>query len=595
MVAGGLLAARQHLDLPLLVADRDPRPSFGVLGLDDRLAGQTGDLVEGFAHGDALDDVVELHRPADLGQQRHRERVPFRDQGAGFDLLTLLDQELGAVDDLVALSLAAGGVHHHHFAVSVHHHQGSVGPLHRRQVGKLDRTGVPVFERGLLRAPSGSTADVEGSHRQLGTRLADRLRGDYPHRLAEAHLPASRQVAAIALDADAAPRLAGQNRSDFDLVQAGVFDLRDSVLVDLLVRSDQHLAGQRIVDVVQGHAAEDSFSHRLDDFAAFHQGADVQAVHGAAVVLGDDRILRHVHQAPGQITGVGGLERGVRQALAGPVGGNEVLQHREAFPEVRGDRRLDDFARGLGHQAAHSSELPDLLSAAARPRVRHDVDRVERWLLSTLAFAVGAGAGNLLLGDLLHHLAGDFLGDFRPDVDHLVVALAVGDQTLEVLILDLRDLLARIVQELMLSLGDHHVLERDRDARLGGVGVSQGANPVGQKHGFLLAGEPVTGVDQVSELFLVQHLVDLIEPDLRGNDLPQQHPADGALLTRSVDAADDLRLQVDLAVVVRGTDLLGRGEDMALSAGELPRASHVIDPEHHVLSGDDDRLAVRRA
>ena len=68
-----------------------------------------------------------------------------------------------------------------------------------------------------------------------------------------------------------------------------------------------------------------------------------------------------------------------------------------------------------------------------------------------------------------------------------------------------------------------------------------------------------------------------------------------AYLARSVDPADDLRLQVDLAVIVRGADLLGRGEHVAFTASELSGARHVIDPEHHVLGGDDDRLAVRRA
>ena len=58
----------------------------------------------------------------------------------------------------------------------------------------------------------------------------------------------------------------------------------------------------------------------------------------AAVVLGDDRVLRHVDETAGQVTGVGGLERRVRQTLTGAVGGDEVLEHRETFAEVRGDR-----------------------------------------------------------------------------------------------------------------------------------------------------------------------------------------------------------------------------------------------------------------
>ena len=50
-------------------------------------------------------------------------------------------------------------------------------------------------------------------------------------------------------------------------------------LVDLLVGAHQHLAGDRVVDVVQGHAAEDALAQRLDDLAALDQGADEQAVH----------------------------------------------------------------------------------------------------------------------------------------------------------------------------------------------------------------------------------------------------------------------------------------------------------------------------
>ena len=41
------------------------------------------------------------------------------------------------------------------------------------------------------------------------------------------------------------------------------------------------------------------------------------------------------------------------------------------------DRRLDDLARRLGHQAAHAGELAHLLRGAARARVGHHEDRVE--------------------------------------------------------------------------------------------------------------------------------------------------------------------------------------------------------------------------
>src|SRR5206468_1687755 len=81
--------------------------------------------------------------------------------------------------------------------------------------------------------------------------------------------------------------------------------------------------------------AQDALAHRLDELAAFHQRAERNAVHGAAVVLGDDGVLRHVDEATGQVPGVGRLQRRVGEALAGAVRGDEVLQHGEAFTEVR--------------------------------------------------------------------------------------------------------------------------------------------------------------------------------------------------------------------------------------------------------------------
>src|SRR5712692_5486598 len=252
----------------------------------------------------------------------------------------------------------------------------------------------------------------------------------------------------------------------------------------------------------------------------FDCGAQQDAVHGAAVVLGDDRVLRHVHQAAGQVARVGRLERRVRQALASAVGGDEVLQDGEALAEVRRDGRLDDFPGGLRHQAAHAGQLADLLRAAAGARVGHDEDRVEGGLL-LLRAALLHGFGP----DLCHHLAGHLLGDLRPDVDDLVVALAVGDQALQVLVLDLGHFLLGPLEQLLLALRDHHVLDGDGDARLGSVAVPEAAQPVGEEHRLLLAAGAVADVDQVPQRLLVHHLVDGAEGDLPGQDVREQHAA----------------------------------------------------------------------
>ena len=129
--------------------------------------------------------------------------------------------------------------------------------------------------------------------------------------------------------------------------------------------------------IFERHAAHDAVAQRLDDFAGFDDGLDVDAFGGAAIVLADDHVLRHVHQAAGEVAGIGRLQSGIGQTLAGAVRGDEVLQHVEAFAEVGGDGGFDDLAGGLGHQTAHTGKLADLLFGTARAGVGHDVNRIE--------------------------------------------------------------------------------------------------------------------------------------------------------------------------------------------------------------------------
>ena len=157
-------------------------------------------------------------------------------------------------------------------------------------------------------------------------------------------------------------------------------------------------------------------------------------------------VLRHVDQAAGQVARVRGLERGVGQTLARAVRRDEVLEHRETFAEVRGDRGLDDLARRLGHQAAHAGQLTNLLRRAAGARVGHDEDRVEGRAAPLLAGLVVGPSSSVPIS--LHHLFGDLLRHLRPDVDDLVVALAVGDETFGVLVLDLLHFLLRRLEQL---------------------------------------------------------------------------------------------------------------------------------------------------
>ena len=227
-----------------------------------------------------------------------------------------------------------------------------------------------------LRAALRDAADVEGPHRQLRAGLADRLRGDDADRLAGVHLGAAGEIAPVALGADAVLGLAGERRADLHLDDARRLDEVGVALVDQVVAPEDHLAGLRVEHVLRRDAAEDALGERGHDLAVRDRGARGDRAVGAAVVDLDDAVLRHVDEAAGEVARVRGLERGVGEALAGAVGRVEVLEHGQAFLEVRHDRRLDDLARGLGHQAAHAAELLHLRGRAAGAGVRHHVDRV---------------------------------------------------------------------------------------------------------------------------------------------------------------------------------------------------------------------------
>jgi hypothetical protein len=244
------------------------------------------------------------------------------------------------------------------------------------RAGDADRTVVAAFEERLL-GHLGGAADVEGPHRQLGAGLADRLGGDDADRFTDVHRRAAGQVAAVAGAADADLGFAGQDRTHLHRLHRSGFDGVGHVLGQVGVGRDDDLAGRRVLDVLGRETAQDAGAQRDQHVAAFDHGAQGDAPRGAAVFLDDDAVLRDVDQTTGQVARVGGLQRGVRQALTGAVGRVEVLLNGQAFLEVRDDRGLDDLAGGLGHQAAHAAQLLHLGLRTTGAGVGHHVDGVD--------------------------------------------------------------------------------------------------------------------------------------------------------------------------------------------------------------------------
>ncbi len=413
---------------------------------------------------------------------------------------------------------------------------------------------------------------------------------------------ATAQVAAVAVRAHAEGRFAGDRRAHLDRLDAGVLQPGHPLLVEQGVAGDDRilvLAGEE--HVLGDHAAQDAVAQRLDHVATFHDRRHGQAGHRAAVGLGDDHVLRHVDQATGQVTGIRGLQRGIGQALSCTVGRDEVLQDVQAFAEVRGDRRLDDRAVGLGHQAAHAGQLADLRLRTTRAGVGHDVDRVHRLLVDGLA----RGVLHLLGADRVHHRLGHALVGARPDIDDLVVSLAGGDQARLVLLLDFQDLGLGLVQDALLLKRDGHVVDADRHTRTRGVGKAGVHQLVGEHDGVLQPQHAVAGVDQAADVLLGQLDVGQCVRQALRQDFLQQCTADGRVDDRRLaaafavfpghrlgDADLDLGVQLHDAVVIGALDLgdVGEGHALALLADQL--AGHVVQAQHDVLRRHDDRLAV---
>src|SRR5439155_9930499 len=144
----------------------------------------------------------------------------------------------------------------------------------RQPVAVLDHAFDLRLPHRLLGDTRRRAADVEGPQGQLRARLADRLRGQNPDRLAEVHHIHRGKVAAVAHPAHAALRLARQDRPDLHRLDARILDGLRGLLDDELAGFDQHLGPAVFIKLVWIHhlfecyATDDALAQRLDDVLA---------------------------------------------------------------------------------------------------------------------------------------------------------------------------------------------------------------------------------------------------------------------------------------------------------------------------------------
>ena len=267
----------------------------------------------------------------------------------------------------------------------------------------------------------------------------------------------------------------------------------------------------------------------------------------------------------------------------------------KTFAEVRSDRPFDDFARRLRHQTAHAGELFHLLAIAPRAGIDHQEDRVQ--FLAALVVLEGA-----------EHDVGNLVASVGPDVDDLVVALAIGDDAFAILLLDQLDLLVGVRELELFLLRNDHVGDTDRDAGLGRFREAEFLQPIERLDRALLAGHLIAAPDDVAELLLARGLVE--EAESVGPDLVEDDAARGRFDDARFRVAVD-RLLAEIRILqanpivrfdrsIRHRELdfgrvieerqarFGRG-----SRGAARILRKVITTERDVLRRRGDRLAAR--
>ena len=158
--------------------------------------------------------------------------------------------------------------HDDQFAVGVPRHVAVADPHRALEVG-LDEGLIGDLRRA---------ADVEGAHRELRARLADRLRRDDADRLAHVDRRAAGEIAAVAGAADAVLRLAGEDRTDLHLLDAGGGDPLDVPLLDHRRLAARSPSPSMVGQVLRRGAAEDARGERGDDLAGIDDRAHADAV-----------------------------------------------------------------------------------------------------------------------------------------------------------------------------------------------------------------------------------------------------------------------------------------------------------------------------
>ncbi len=268
---------------------------------------------------------------------------------------------------------------------------------------------------------------------------------------------------------------------------------------------------------------------------------------------------------------------------------DEVLEHGQAFTEVRLDRAGDDLALRVGHEATHCRDLAHLRHVSSRTRVDHHVDRV--------------GAREVLL-----HRLGQLGGRVGPDGDELLAALLLRDRAALVELVDLLGATVVAFEDVGLLRRGLDVLDRDGDAGAGAPVETEILEPVEGLDSDVRRVALGEVVDDLADALLADVLVDVRE--VRRQHLVEERAAEGGLHDDGAVGADlvsqrirnddvvhaqlDACANVEIACVVGHDRLRDRGERAAFTDGAFTLHGQPVGADDHLVRRDGHGATVSR-
>src|SRR5690606_32614074 len=156
-------------------------------------------------------------------------RIPLGNALTALDRIALVHEQTRTVGHAMDRTFLARCVEDQDSHVTAHHHEVAIRVANHVAVTQLDGAFIRSFE---IRTVDNlcCPAQVEGTHGELGARLADRLCSDNADRFALVDRSTACEVATIALGANAIAGFAGQGRTDADRLDTSLFDDLDVLL-----------------------------------------------------------------------------------------------------------------------------------------------------------------------------------------------------------------------------------------------------------------------------------------------------------------------------------------------------------------------------